>query len=271
MGSIAMDQSGNIGLGFSASSSSINPAIRYTGRAATDPAGQMQTEATIIAGTGSQNQYSRWGDYSSIQTDPGDDCTFWYTTEYLTQDGSFNWHTRIGSFKFASCGGATNNPPTASFTYSCTNLSCNFTDTSSDTDGTIASRSWTFGDGGTSTATNPSHTYASSGTYSVGLTVTDNGGANGNTSQSVPVSSGGGGGITLTATGVKVKGVNHGNLSWSGNSGNVDIYRNSSVIRSNQAGSTYDDNTGTKGAATYTYKVCNTGTTTCSNQVTVVF
>jgi xanthomonalisin len=90
-------------------------------------------------------------------------------------------------------GGGGNQAPTASFTSSCSGLTCNFTDTSTDSDGTIASRSWNFGDGGTSTATNPSHTYAASGTYTVSLTVTDNGGLTGSTSRSVSVSSGGGG------------------------------------------------------------------------------
>src|SRR5262249_56586508 len=47
---------------------------------------------------------SRWGDYTSMAVDPSDDCTFWYTDEYLTTNGSFNWHTRIASFKFPSCG-----------------------------------------------------------------------------------------------------------------------------------------------------------------------
>jgi hypothetical protein len=103
MASIAMDKAGDIAMGYSASSGSINPAIRFTGRVPGDPAGSMQTEATIINGTGSQNQYSRWGDYSSIQADPVDDCTFWYTTEYLAADGSFNWHTRIASFKYSTC------------------------------------------------------------------------------------------------------------------------------------------------------------------------
>ena len=103
MGSIAMDKAGDIAMGYSASSSSINPAIRYTGHAAADPLNSMQVEATIISGTGSQTQYARWGDYSSIQADPVDDCTFWYTTEYLAANGSFNWHTRIASFKFPGC------------------------------------------------------------------------------------------------------------------------------------------------------------------------
>ena len=105
MGSIAMDSAGDMALGYSASSSSINPAIRYTGRVPSDPLGSMESEASIIEGTGSQTGgLSRWGDYSSMAIDPSDDCTFWYTTEYLKANGSFNWSTRIGSFKFQACG-----------------------------------------------------------------------------------------------------------------------------------------------------------------------
>jgi hypothetical protein len=107
MGSIAMDQSGDIAVGYSASSSSNFPAVRYTGRVPSDPAGTMESENSIIEGTGSQttgSAASRWGDYSSMSVDPADDCTFWYTNEYLTTNGTFNWNTRIGSFKFTSCG-----------------------------------------------------------------------------------------------------------------------------------------------------------------------
>ncbi len=100
-----MDQSGDIAVGYSASSSSNFPAVRYTGRVPSDPAGTMESENSIIEGTGSQtNGSSRWGDYSGMSVDPADDCTFWYTNEYLTTNGSFNWKTRIGSFKFTSCG-----------------------------------------------------------------------------------------------------------------------------------------------------------------------
>src|SRR2546429_22539 len=105
MGSIAMDQSGDIAVGYSASSSSNFPAVRYTGRVPSDPAGTMESENSIMEGTGSQtNASSRWGDYSGMSVDPADDCTFWYTNEYLTTNGSFNWKTRVGSFKFTSCG-----------------------------------------------------------------------------------------------------------------------------------------------------------------------
>jgi hypothetical protein len=108
MGSIAMDQTGNIGLGFSLSSSSLHPAVHYAGRLVTDAAGTMpQGESSIIDGPGSQtgSSLSRWGDYSAIAVDPSDDCTFWYTNQYIPFNGAFNWATRIGSFKFANCGG----------------------------------------------------------------------------------------------------------------------------------------------------------------------
>jgi hypothetical protein len=104
MGSIAMDKVGNMALGYSASSGSLSPSIRYTGRLVTDPLGTMEAENTIKAGGGSQlRNLNRWGDYSSMAVDPGDDCTFWYTTEYLKANGTFNWSTQIASFKFPSC------------------------------------------------------------------------------------------------------------------------------------------------------------------------
>ena len=104
MGSIAMDKLGNLALGYSASSGSVAPSIRYTGRLVTDALGTMQTENIIQAGGGSQTgTLHRWGDYSAMAVDPVDDCSFWYTTEYLKANGTFNWSTRIASFKFPSC------------------------------------------------------------------------------------------------------------------------------------------------------------------------
>lgn len=87
-------------------------------------------------------------------------------------------------------GGGTNTPPTAGFTHAATDLTVSFTDTSSDSDGSISSRAWDFGDGGSSSSTNPSHTYAASGTYNVTLTVTDNEGASDSTTTAITVSSG---------------------------------------------------------------------------------
>ena len=104
MGSIAMDKMGNMMLGYSASSATMNPAIRVTGRLRTAIKNTMQAEQTMFAGTGSQTTtLSRWGDYTTMQTDPVDDCTFWYIGQYLASSGTFNWRTRIGSFKFNGC------------------------------------------------------------------------------------------------------------------------------------------------------------------------
>ena len=106
MGSIEMDKAGDIAVGYSASSSSIHPAVRYTGRVPSDPAGTLESENSIFEGPGSQTGgLSRWGDYSGISIDPSDDCTFFYTNEYLPNNGSFNWNTRVGSFAFPSCTG----------------------------------------------------------------------------------------------------------------------------------------------------------------------
>src|SRR5215204_907562 len=108
MGAAAMDQQGNIALGYSASSSAINPQIRYAGRLAGDPINTLpQAEVTMFAGTGSQTGTNgRWGDYSDMTIDPVDDCTFWYTQEYYVTTKSFSWSTRIGNFKFPGCGGS---------------------------------------------------------------------------------------------------------------------------------------------------------------------
>jgi hypothetical protein len=114
MGSAAMDKLGNLAIGFSASSASINPQIRYAGRLTSDTINTLgQGEATLFNGTGSQSGTgNRWGDYSSLTVDPVDDCTFWYTQEYYSTTGSFNWRTRIGNFKFTQCGGSVTPTPT---------------------------------------------------------------------------------------------------------------------------------------------------------------
>jgi hypothetical protein len=105
MASAAMDHEGNIGVGFSVSSTSVFPGIRYAGRLASDPPGGLfQGENLLIAGTGVQTTTNnRWGDYSGMGVDPSDDCTFWFTDEYYTAASQATsvagWLTRIGSFK----------------------------------------------------------------------------------------------------------------------------------------------------------------------------
>src|SRR5213592_3698042 len=109
MGSIAMDKKGNMALGYSVvNGTTVFPGIRYTGRLAGDPLGQMTLgEGTIINGSGVQtNTNSRWGDYTDMTVDPTDDCTFWYVNEYYqtTQPPpDRNWQTRIASFKLPGC------------------------------------------------------------------------------------------------------------------------------------------------------------------------
>jgi hypothetical protein len=111
MGSAAMDWQGNIALGYSVvNGTDVYPGIRYTGRLAGEPLGTMGSlgEGTIINGTGVQRTTnSRWGDYTSLNVDPTDDCTFWYVNEYYTLAGQLSstagWQTRIASFKLPGC------------------------------------------------------------------------------------------------------------------------------------------------------------------------
>ncbi|MGB5161606.1 MAG: hypothetical protein WBQ27_10835, partial [Thermoanaerobaculia bacterium] len=101
MSSIAMDKDGNIGLGYSVSSLTTFPSIRYTGRMVGDVLGTMREEKSAFVGGGSQTSTSnRWGDYSSMNVDPDDDATFWYTQEYYASTSSGNFSTGVVSFAF---------------------------------------------------------------------------------------------------------------------------------------------------------------------------
>ena len=111
MGSIAQDKNGAMALGYSVvNGTSVYPGIRYTGRVASDTLGAMpQGEGVIINGSGVQTTTnSRWGDYTSMNVDPVDDCTFWYVNEYYTAAGQASslagWQTRIASFRLPGCG-----------------------------------------------------------------------------------------------------------------------------------------------------------------------
>jgi hypothetical protein len=101
MGAIAMDRSGNIALGYNVGSSSVYPGLRYVGRLASDPVGAMpQGEYTLVNGSAA-NGSNRYGDYSSMNVDPADDCTFWFAGQW--NDAS-QWKTRIAKLKFDQCG-----------------------------------------------------------------------------------------------------------------------------------------------------------------------
>jgi microbial collagenase len=124
--------------------------------------------------------YVRPGNYAGYET---------FMNGLGTQyDADFKgWLPCVANPNASGCGGTVNTPPTANFTVTTSGLVASFTDGSTDPDGSIASRSWNFGDGTTSTAANPSKTYATAGTYSVVLTVTDNRGATATRTQSVTV------------------------------------------------------------------------------------
>jgi hypothetical protein len=108
-----MDQAGNLAVGYSKSDgTSVKPSVAYAGRLATDPVNTLQSETVVANGAFVINTtWHRWGDYSAMTVDPVDDCTFWYTQEYMNDANSpmgpnnpFSWNTRIANFKFPTCG-----------------------------------------------------------------------------------------------------------------------------------------------------------------------
>jgi subtilisin family serine protease len=165
-----------------------------------------------------------------------------------------------------------NAPPTASFTYSCSDLTCQFTDTSTDTDGNVVAWSWNFGDGATSTAQNPSRAYGTAGSYTVTLMVTDNAGATNSTSQNVTVTTSGGGGFTLSVVAYKVQGRKHADLTWTGASGShVNVFRDNVNLGPVNNNGTWTHATNERGGGSHTYRVCETDTDICSPNVTVSY
>ena len=107
MGSAAMDQAGDIAIGYSRSSAAARdyPSIYYAGQKAGDLPGTTDAEALIQQGSGSQTDTDdRWGDYSSMALDGADSCTFWYTNQYYPVTGQFAWATWLASLKFPGCG-----------------------------------------------------------------------------------------------------------------------------------------------------------------------
>ncbi|HEY5775283.1 MAG TPA: PKD domain-containing protein [Xanthomonadales bacterium] len=187
MPSAAMNAAGDIGIGYLLSSTGTYVSTAAVGQTfSASGSGVLDTEELICAGgSGVQENVSRAGDYSSTSIDPVDD-SFWHTNEVFTETGSFQWNTFVCEFVVASNGA--NIPPVADFGYTCNELSCAFTDQSSDADGLIAAWSWAFGDGGTSSNQNPSHSFTADGSYAVTLLVTDNEGATDSATHTVSVS-----------------------------------------------------------------------------------
>lgn len=104
MGSIAMDRRGDIGVGYSFGGSSVYPGQRFAARLASDPKGQMTLHEAVLAdGQASQTNTLRWEDYSTLDIDPDDDCTFWYAGDYF-RAGAEDYSTRIGAWRLPGCG-----------------------------------------------------------------------------------------------------------------------------------------------------------------------
>ncbi|MBX9400543.1 PKD domain-containing protein [Lysobacter sp. BMK333-48F3] len=159
-----------------------------------DGAGTAKTDGLrqILVGTGGRDFYGLDGSHSLLEK--SQDHTFGvlkltltasgYTGDFVPVAGKTWTDNFTGTCNKASGG---NVPPVANFSASTNGLTANFSDGSTDSDGSIVSRAWAFGDGGTSAATNPSHAYTTAGTYTVSLTVTDNGGATHTASKPVTV------------------------------------------------------------------------------------
>jgi len=159
-----------------------------------------------------------------------------------------------------------NAAPTASAGVSCTGLLCDFDGgASADSDGTIVQYRWEFGDGTTAAGRTAQHRYAQAGTYTSQLTVTDDDDDSDTASATIVAITG------LTARGYKVKGLQKVDLSRIGAStGGFDVYRDGEAIATTAANS-YTDNLNRKGTGSYSYSVCQTGSSICSNQATVAF
>ncbi len=168
MGSAAMDGQGNIAVGYSVSSLTTFPSIRYAGRLASDPPnGLFQGEGVLAVGSGVQlSTGGRWGDYSALSVDPADDCTFWYTNEYYTAasqaTSTVGWLTRIGTFRFPNCGVQS---PQGTVTGQVTDVA---------TGAPVAGAVVSFSPGGFGVATNATGTYVATvptGTYALTASV----------------------------------------------------------------------------------------------------
>ncbi len=182
MGSIAMNGSHEIALGYSVSSNSTYPSIRYAGQSAAENATASgildMAEVSIYEGTASQTSSNRWGDYSNLSVDPSDDHTFWFTTQYNISGG--NKGTKIASFEFAppvltSNFEADNTTPTTSDTVYFTDLSVGSPDSWlwTFTPNTVTHKFWS-----SNTVQNPIVSFDAPGLYTVELTVTNTSGSN---------------------------------------------------------------------------------------------
>jgi PKD repeat protein len=235
----------------------VSKAGSGSGQVSSSPAG-------ISCGSGCQASFDP-GTVVTLTATPGAGSVFAGWSGDCSGTGSCQ--VTISQARSVTATFAPNLPPRASFTLTCTGLNCTFDGGgSSDPDDPIASFAWNFGDGSsplTITSASPvPHTYPKAGSYTVTLTVTDNAGATGTTSKAFNP-------ISVSARGYRQNGAQKVGLAWNGASGTAfDVYRNGSKVASLQAFSYTDTVTG-KGS--FTYKVCVSASSVCSNTASVSF
>ncbi len=202
--------------------------------------------------------------------------TYFATLEVTDWLGHTNTHTEQVDPSRRADFPPENQKPIADFTATCSDLDCVFDASGSyDSDGVIASYSWSFGDGSTGGGATAFHSYGAAGSFTVYLTVADDEGATAVRGKTVSVTAQPPPGFTLTATGRTARGGFHvADLRWTGaTASHVNVYRNNALVAVTSNSGTYADNTGQRGRGTYTYRLCegDAGTSVCSNDVTVVF
>lgn len=159
--------------------------------------------------------------------------------------------------------------PAADFSFVTSGLDVSFTDLSSDADDDISGWSWNFGDGNSSSAANPQHSYAAAGTYQVSLMVTDSTGLTATTAKSVSLAESDTDiELTLHRSVRSRTGSTIVDLRWTGTAETVDVYRDAELVTSTDANGRYRDRFNSQ-AATVTYKICLAGTDSCSADLVV--
>jgi chitodextrinase len=224
----------------------------FDGSGSTDNDGTIESyewvfgDGTSASGAAVQHVYAQSGTYTVTLTVTDDDGAW-----------ESEWETVVVT--------GPNAAPAAAFTLSCSALTCSFDGWgSSDSDGTIVTYEWDFGDGTTGNGATIQHSYAQAGMYTVMLTVTDNRGAGAAVSKPARP-------ISLTAEGYTVKGLKKVDLAWAGSSPTgFAVYRKGVKIATVQANA-HTDTLSTTAAGSYVYKVCAVATPVCSNKVTVTF
>lgn len=196
--------------------------------------------------------------------------TYFATLEVTDSSGARNTHTEQVSPSRRLDLPPQNQQPFAEFTASCSNFECFFdAQASKDTDGSIASYSWDFGDGGTGNGATALHTYKAAGSYIVRLTVADDQGAITNRARTVSIIEPG---FNLTATGRVARGGLHKVvLQWTGaTTDSLDVYRDAVLIATTPNDGVHTDDIDLRGRGTYTHRVCESSSTVCSNETTVL-